>query len=467
MEWSQKRKIVYAVSFSLLVILLAAYPTYKIVYKAPTCFDGKQNGIELGLDCGGGCNLFCATQITVPRVVWAKAFPVAQGFYDLGAYIENPNQTAGLKAVHYTMRMLDSSGQSLGTSEGILEIPPGEPLLIFVPNVKASSIPETVQVEFKQDDMKKWVKATTVSEVLAVKNQSLKNTDTRPRLDATLVNTDRVNDVGQVTISAVIYDAAKNPVAVSETYSEGIARGAEQNIFFTWQSRFTKNARGGMCANPVDTMLVFDRSGSMNVGAKKPPEPLTTAKNAAIAYIDSTEIKDQVGLVSFAGTASNPIDNELSRDYERVKTAVSGISISTTGLQYTNLGEALKMALSELTSGRHNKDAKRAIVALTDGVANRPLDPIHTNNTSYAETYAIGFADEARKSGVEVYAIGLGTSFNEAFLRDRIATTPAHYFSAPTAGELESIYKKISASVCKEESFIKEVIIRPRTVFAQ
>lgn len=468
MEWSQKRKTVYALVFVAVVILLAAYPTYKLVYHAPTCFDGKQNGVELGMDCGGTCALYCASQITVPRVVWAKAFPVSgEGVYDLGAYIENPNGAAGLKGAHYTMRMLGSAGQDFGSSEGTMEIAPNGALLLFVPNVRPSGVPDRVQVEFNKDDMNKWVKARAVPEVIMVKNQTLRNTDTKPRFDATLVNTDRVNDIGRVILGGVVYDALKNPIAVSETFVDGITRGAEENIVFTWQNRFTKNPRGGMCATPVDTMLVFDRSGSMNVGAKNPPEPLTTAKNAAVAYLESSELEDHVGLISFAGTASNPIDKELSGDPEGTKAAILNIAISKDGPQYTNLGDALKGALNEFRSTRHNSSAKSAIIVLTDGVANRPLDPVNAKNTSYAEEYAAAYATEARKMGVEVYAIGLGASFNETYLRDRIATTPADYFTAPTAADLETIYKKISETVCKEESFIKDVIIRPRTIFTQ
>lgn len=467
MEWSQKRKIIYALSFSFALILVAAYPAYKIFYNAPTCFDKKQNGGEVGIDCGGSCSLYCASQIITPRVVWAKAFPTAEGVYDLGAYIENPNQAAGLKNAHYTIRVFGAANQELATSQGLIEISPAGVFLLFVPNVRIAQAPERVQVEFNQDDMSKWVKARSEPEVIVVKNQNLRNTDTKPRLDATLVNTDRIDDVGRVILGAVVYDALKNPIAISETFVPGISRGGEQNIFFTWQNRFTKNPRGGMCAAPVDTILVFDRSGSMNVGNKNPVEPLTTAKKAAVAYLESAELKDQVGLVSFAGTASNPIDKELSNDHEGVKAAILGITIAKDGLQYTNLGDALKGALNEFRSARHNVVTKSAIIVLTDGVANRPLDPINPKNIPYAEEYAASFALEARKMGVEVYAIGLGKDFNEAFLRDRIATSPATYFTATNATDLEAIYKKISETVCKEESFIKDVVVRPRTIFAE
>lgn len=467
MEWSQKRKILYALALALVVILLAAYPVYRITNPVPSCFDGRQNGTEAGVDCGGSCNLYCSSQVKDIRIVWAKAFLVVPGRYDLGAYVENPNTSAGIKNARYTLRMLDSTGAVLAEGKGSVEIPPASTFLLFAGNVSATGTPDKVEVEFDPDDMAHWVKAEAVPSVLMTKNQSLKNTDTKPRFDATLLNTDLVNDAGYASLGAVIYDAARHPFAISRTYIDGVPKGGTQDIFFTWPERFTKHSKGGICTTPVDTMLVFDRSGSMDTGRKNPPEPLTTAKNAATAYVDAADIIDRVGLVSFATDPSNPLDHELSSDHNAVRQAVENIAIEKGSLQHTDLGDALKSAFAELESVRHVKDAKRVIVALTDGVANRPLDPVNSKNMTHAETYATEQALAARTAGVEVYAIGLGKNLNEAFLRDRIATDPAHYFNAPTAADLQGIYKKISESVCKEENFITEIVITPKAIFTE
>lgn len=467
MEWSQKRKILYALGIATMVIFLVAYPVYRMINPTPSCFDQKQNGNEVGVDCGGSCALYCVNQVKDLRVVWSKAFLVVSGRYDLGAYVENPNLNAGIKNARYVLRMLDSSGAVLAEGKGSAEIPPASALLLFVGNVSTLGTPDRVEVEFMHDDLTQWLKAQTVPSVLMTKNQSLKNTDTKPRFDAGLLNTDLVNDAGYASLGAVIYDAARHPIAISRTYIEGVAKGGTQDIFFTWPTRFTKHAKGGICTTPVDTILVFDRSGSMDVGRKKPPEPLTTAKNAAIAYVDAADVIDKVGVVSFANAPTSPLDHELSFDHDAVRQTVNDITIEKGLLQYTNLGDALKSALMELGSMRHIKDAKQVVVALTDGVANRPLDPVKQSNTKYAEEYAVSQANALRTAGAEVYTIGLGKGINETFLRDRVATDPAHYFNAPTAGDLQGVYKKISESVCKEENFITEIVITPRAVFLE
>lgn len=467
MEWAQKRKILYATMFAAVVILLAIYPIYQATHQDPTCFDKKQNGTETGVDCGGGCAVSCIADIKAPRIVWAKAFFLGGTSYDLGAYIENSNANSGVKNARYTFRVLDSAGAVLAEKMGSTEIAPGAGFVLFEPRVNIVGNPARVDVIWSQNDISNWVKASTPSSVVTTKNQNLKNVDSSPRFDATLVNTDQDNPVANLTLSAVIYDSARHPIALSRTSVDAIPVGGSQDVFFTWPNRFSKHTGGGVCTTPVDTMLVIDRSGSMDVGRKNPPEPLTSAKNAASTYIDAAMLVDKVGLVSFATTATDPIDHNLSLDHNAVKASVAEMAVEKGALQYTDLGEALRAAVVELKGTRHTADAKSIIVAMTDGVANRPLDPANANNKAFPEQYATQVANAARAAGIEVYTIGLGQDLNTAFLRDQISTDASHYYKAPTAADLVGVYKNISETICKEEGFITDIIITPRAVFAQ
>lgn len=460
-DWAQKRKIIYALGFGIAVILIAAYPVYNVTHPASTCFDKKQNGGETGVDCGGPCALYCAVDIKPLHIVWTKAFSLGGSTYDLGAYVENPNTKAGIKNAHYTFRVTNTTGEVLLEKTGSTEIAPGSAFVLFEPQVSISGSPDNVDVVFNPDDATHWLKASTALSIVTTKNQNLKNADSSPRFDATLVNTDLQNPVSNLTLSAVVYDALRHPVALSRTYVDNIPMGETQDIFFTWPNRFSKHTGGGICTTPVDTVLVLDRSGSMNASGK-----LTGAKNAASAYIDAAEQIDKLGLISFATTVTNPIDHELTLDHEAVKSSIAAVTVDTGSLQYTDLGEALRAAVLELQSPHHLASAKSVIVALTDGITNRPLDPENVKNKAYPEKYAIQVADAARSAGIELYTIGLGADINTTFLRDRVATDFSHYFKAPTAASLQGIYQKISETVCKEEGFITDIVITPRAIFA-
>lgn len=257
MEWSQKRKILYALAFAGIIILLSAYPVYKFTYKAPTCFDKKQNSTEAGVDCGGGCALMCATDVKPPRAVWAKAFPTNGEVYDVSAYIENINTNAGLKNAHFTIRVLDAGGKVLVEKNGTTELAPASVVLLFESGVTFSGIPDRVELSFDSDDLMKWTKATTAPSPVVTKNQNLKNVYTKPRFDAVLVNTDPVNEVANLSLGGIIYDSERHPVAVSKTYVERIAKGGEQNIFFTWPTGFPISPDGFITEIVVTPRAIF------------------------------------------------------------------------------------------------------------------------------------------------------------------------------------------------------------------
>ena len=241
MEWSQKRKTLFVLVFAGAVILLVAYPAYLLTHRTPTCFDQKQNGTETGIDCGGGCALACLADIKAPLVVWAKAFYLGGPYYDLGAYVENPNTESGVKSVRYAFRVFDREGKVLVEKKGVTEIVPGAVFVLFEPNIVIAGNPDRVEVSFDQGDLSRWIKARVSSSIIVPKNQNLKNTDTKPRFEAVLMNTDLVNSVANLTVSAIIYDAQRSPVAISRTFVDNIQKGGEESIFFTWPSRFAKD----------------------------------------------------------------------------------------------------------------------------------------------------------------------------------------------------------------------------------
>ena len=78
-----------------------------IFYDKPTCFDGKQNQDESGVDCGGVCEKVCSFQAVKPNIIWSRSFKVSEGIYNAIAYIENPNIRAEAFAVPYVFKIFD------------------------------------------------------------------------------------------------------------------------------------------------------------------------------------------------------------------------------------------------------------------------------------------------------------------------------------------------------------------------
>ena len=72
--WAQRRKFLY---YTVAIIIGAVFLifVYESLFTAPpTCFDKKQNGNEIGVDCGGSCSLVCPSATRAPAVLWARAY---------------------------------------------------------------------------------------------------------------------------------------------------------------------------------------------------------------------------------------------------------------------------------------------------------------------------------------------------------------------------------------------------------
>ena len=63
MTWSGRRQLKIVGLLFLVSAIIAFSIIWPKINKPPTCFDGKKNGVETGIDCGGGCKLQCREQI--------------------------------------------------------------------------------------------------------------------------------------------------------------------------------------------------------------------------------------------------------------------------------------------------------------------------------------------------------------------------------------------------------------------
>ena len=115
----------------------------------------------------------------------------------------------------------------------------------------------------------------------------------------------------------------------------------------------------------------------------------------------------------------------------------------------TNTGDALVQSLTELSSTRHNPDARKIVVLLTYGLATAPKKE--------PEAYAKEKAELLKTAGVTLYTIGLGKEVNMDFLRT-LSSGDKFSYSAPTTATLGSIYKTITDSICEDGAARIDVI---------
>lgn len=444
--WREERQFLFgAIAVIIFSLLIAGF--YIHFHTPPSCQNNKKDTTELGVDCGGSCTAVCALETRPLSVVWAKAFPLGDNRYDLAALVDNPNPLFGVPSLAYTFEVRNAKNEVIFTRTGNTFANPNERFLAFESNVNLPEIPRQVFISFSPVSFVRFTE-TPAPLLVSRRNENLQLSPV-PKFSLLLTNQEPTA-LTNLEVRTVISNTEDNAVAVSSTEVERIERDASRDVFFTWPSAFSEKPQ--VCTEPIDAMLLFDRSGSMDDDGQNPPQPLTEAKHAAQTFLNSFGKNDQVGLISFATNASKIPDQELTGILSLSREALSRVSIlpsDQTGS--TNMAEALSAARGEFNTPRHREKAKSVLVLFTDGKANYP--------SGKGETLAKKEALAARQEGIIVYTIGLGRAVNSAFLKE-LAGSSGKYYQAATTNDLVGIYEDVSRAICPDRTYIRTVYIR-------
>jgi Ca-activated chloride channel family protein len=155
-------------------------------------------------------------------------------------------------------------------------------------------------------------------------------------------------------------------------------------------------------------VLATDTSGSMTATDVRPSR-LVAAKRAGLRFVDEVPSRVNVGVLAFNGTVSllqNP-----TRQREPVRAAIRGMQPSGA----TATGEAIGAATSVLRQATGAPAARRrgppaAVLLLSDGTSTRGRDPLEA-------------ASAARRVGVRVYTVALGTQNGTITVRRKDGST--------------------------------------------
>lgn len=242
MTWAFRRQITYVAILFLFFLGFGIIVSYPHFNKAPVCNDGKQNGDETGVDCGGSCQLVCAFEVDKISVVWSRVFRVVPGRYNAVAYLENQNTNTAIYKIKYKFRFADKDNLYIGQRQGEAYIPPAGKFAIFEPAIDAgSSVPVYTTFEFTESPV--WVKVPkeNIDKLkLSVSDIFLENEEEAPHLSAKISN-DSLYSIPDINIITILYDDMGNAVSASRTYLDSLNAENEADINFTWPEPFNSN----------------------------------------------------------------------------------------------------------------------------------------------------------------------------------------------------------------------------------
>ncbi len=240
-SWAKQRQLIYGTIVIISLLIVIGLPTYFLFFnRAPTCSDGKQNGDETGIDCGGSCSSIRVCQGDVlpePILLWTRAFPVGGGSNNLVAYVQNPNVGYTAEPIPYIFAVYDSANILLGTREGLAYVPPVRTFPIFE-GVFTTGDRVPAKVSFNFIEPAVWKKHNSVKSELTILEDRLRtDLQSGPRVDADIQN-ETIDTFRDIEVVAIIYDELGNAQASSRTKVDVLFGNERKGLVFTWPKPF-------------------------------------------------------------------------------------------------------------------------------------------------------------------------------------------------------------------------------------
>ncbi len=235
-SWSQRRKLIYGGITALIACTVIALPAFFFFYKAPTCFDGVQDGNETGVDCGGSCQRLCSSAFSAPIVSWARIEPLTSNLYNVATYIINPNVSAVALNVPYHVIIYDNQGVEITEYSGTVTLPPHRNTLAFNSQISMGKrIPDRALFQFTASPQ--WQSVSDPLTGIQIGNKQYSEGSTGASLLVTLSNAS-VNPINTTDVYVVLYDKNGNAIGFSKTVIDSIPGYGSVVAPFTWPESF-------------------------------------------------------------------------------------------------------------------------------------------------------------------------------------------------------------------------------------
>lgn len=232
------KQLIYFLFF-LAIIILVIWGLRVLIKVEPTCFDGIQNQMEEGIDCGGPCEKICLESLAPLNVISSKLIQIKEGDYDFLAKVSNTNPTHGSGKVKYDVVLKDDAGSIVKTVGGEFSILPGQTRYVLVSPIQLDGIAVSAELIIKEPN---WVQLTdfNVGDIKFTdrKKEYIEIKDTIFSKVEGIVFNDSDFDFDRVEILVILYDSGGEVIAVGATNVRTFANNTESFFEVNWFDPF-------------------------------------------------------------------------------------------------------------------------------------------------------------------------------------------------------------------------------------
>lgn len=237
-SWALRRQLSYGLLVVVVIAAAGVFSYFQFFYAPPSCSDGKHNGAERGVDCGGDCIDICPADVTAPTVFWTRVIPFEQDRVDLVALAENTSQEIGNPSLVYTFKVYDAQNRLILEKPGKTFVNPREQFAVIETSVPVENATATrAFIEFSNEGWERFSLPENINIRFSYHNQLLRNLSEAPQLDAAVRNISSMS-VEDIEVITLLYDQAQTLVGANVTYINDLSRNEQEPIFFSWREPF-------------------------------------------------------------------------------------------------------------------------------------------------------------------------------------------------------------------------------------
>lgn len=238
MSWAGNKRLVILALLLLVILVVLAVTLVLTLPQKPSCADGIQNQDETGIDCGGSCEKLCVADITKPTFSYIRALE-QNGRIDIVALVENNEPNTFAKKAPYTAEVFSPEGALLGSKKGVVDLPAGEDVPLFIPGVAPSGVVVgRAFVTFDESSIE-WKISSEKRKLPRADAIRAEDEFIAPKVHASIFNPD-VATLRDLVVIVAVRSVAGEIIAASQTMIEELRPEASEPVIFTWNTPFSE-----------------------------------------------------------------------------------------------------------------------------------------------------------------------------------------------------------------------------------